>query len=232
MDLELLVVSETEEIRRVDRQLRLVSLPRAMLYVDGERRILGVGETSPEGVTLVKVLNSNQVVVDSAGKRTTLDLNLSAVFPDAPEVVVAGAEETTKLWAGPRGFFYANGSINGYPVRFLVDTGATIIAIDGKLARRIGLDFANAKHDIAQTAGGTTPMVAAKLKEVTVGNITLNDIDAGIMVQSDLDTPLLGMSFLGQLDMVRTSNQMELNSRSYGLSEAQVQAFEIEPGPG
>ncbi len=212
-ELKLLAISETEEIRRVDKRLRLVSLVRAMFYVDGKRRILSEGETSPEGVTLVNVVDSAQVVVESNGQRNTLNLNAPAFFPGASESTLAEDEGTAKLWAGPRGFFYANGAINGYPVRFLVDTGATIIAIDRKLARRIGLDYANAQQDLAETAGGTTPMVTTKLSEVRVGDITLHDIEAGIMVASDLDTPLLGMSFLGQLDMVRTDDQMELKQR-------------------
>ncbi len=212
-ELKLLAISETEEIRRVDKKLRLVSLARAMVYVDGRRHILAEGETSPEGVTLVNVVDSAQVVVESDGQRNILNLSAPAIFPAAPESASAEDEGTAKLWAGPRGFFYANGAINGYPVRFLVDTGATIIAIDRKLARRIGLQYSTAQQDLAQTAGGATPMVATKLGEVRVGDITLHDIEAGIMVASELDTPLLGMSFLGQLDMVRTENQMELKQR-------------------
>jgi aspartyl protease family protein len=212
-ELKLLAISETEEIKRVDNKLRLVSLARAMVYVDGQRRILAEGETSPEGVTLVNVVDSAQVVVESDGQRNTLKLNVAAIFPGTPESATAEDEGSAKLWADPRGFFYANGTINGYPVRFLVDTGATIIAIDRKLARRIGLDYSNEKQGFAETAGGATPMVATKLSEVSVGDITLRDVPAGIMVASELDTPLLGMSFLGQLDMVRTENQMELKRR-------------------
>jgi aspartyl protease family protein len=212
-ELKLLAISETEEIRRVDKKLRLVSLARAMVFVDGKRRILAEGETSPEGVTLVNIVDSDQVVVESNGHRDTLDLMATVLFPGAAESASTEDEGTAQLWAGPGGFFYANGTINGYPVRFLVDTGATIIAIDRKMARRIGLDYSTAKQDVAQTAGGATPMVTTKLGEVTVGDITLRNVDAGIMVKSDLDTPLLGMSFLGQLDMVRTDNQLELKQR-------------------
>lgn len=184
-----------------------------MVYMDGKRRMLAQGETSPEGVTLVNVVDSTQVVIENNGRRDTLSLSTAAIFPGTPASAQTEDEGTAKLWAGPHGFFYANGAINGYPVRFLVDTGATIIAIDHELARRIGLDYSNAQQGLAHTAGGSAPMVATKLSEVSVGGITLRDVEAGIMVASDLDTPLLGMSFLGQLDMVRTDNQMELKRR-------------------
>lgn len=212
-ELKLLAISETQELRRVDNRLRKVSLGRAMVYVGDKRHVLTEGETSPEGVTLVSVIDSTQVVVESNGQRDTLSLGATAVFPGTAESHLTEDAGTAKLWAGPSGFFYANGSINGYPVRFLVDTGATIIAIDRKLARRIGLDYSDAQPGLAHTAGGAAPMVATTLNEVSVGDITLRDVQAGIMVESDLDTPLLGMSFLGQLDMVRTENQMELKQR-------------------
>lgn len=194
-------------------ELLAVSETKAIVYVEGKRRVLTVGETSPEGVMLVDVIDSAQVVIENKGHRDTLSLNAAAIFPGTPVTATTEGEGTAKLWAGPNGFFYANGAINGYPVRFLVDTGATIIAIDHKLARRIGLDYSDATPGLAHTAGGSAPMVATKLNEVSVGDITLQDVEAGIMVASDLDMPLLGMSFLGQLDMVRIDNQMELKQR-------------------
>jgi len=203
-NLSLLVVYGTEK----------VTAAKAMLNIDGSRQVLDEGQTSPEGVTLVSA-DSDYAVVEINGRHETLTLSMAAVFPgsvDAEETEDSD-DKNVSLWEGPGGFFYADGAIEDYPVHFLLDTGANTIAISSGLARRIGLNYEGKQQKIAKTVGGTVAMVPIILKSVSVGHITLHDVLAGIFEGPESDAALLGMSFLGQVDMVRTGKQMELKVR-------------------
>jgi aspartyl protease family protein len=196
-----------------DKQVDLLALfkDKAIVHIDGVRRLLAVGEASPEGVTLITT-HSDHAVVEFDDRRETLTLGMATVFPETGNSAV-GEIESVSLWADPRGFFYADGTINGYPVRFLVDTGATTIAVSSDLARRIGIELSDGQPWIASTAGGMARMVRVKLDSVSVGDITLRDVNAGVVLGSYPTTPLLGMSFLGEVDMVRRGERMELKKR-------------------
>lgn len=195
------------------QQINLLALfkDKAIVHIDGTRRLLKIGEKSPEGVALISS-GSDQAVVEYDGRRENLTLGMVLVFPDSGKTAV-NSKDSVSLWADPQGFFFADGAINGYPVRFLVDTGATTVAVSGDLARRIGIKVSDGQSWIANTAGGMARMVRVKLDRVTVGDIELRDVDAGVILGSHPDTPLLGMSFLGKMDMIRTGNQMELKKR-------------------
>ncbi len=196
-----------------DRQINLLALfkDKAIVHIDGKRRLLSVGEASPEGVRLIAT-NSDHAVVDYEGRRETLRLGMATVFPGTTKTTVDD-DGSVSLWADARGFFFADGTINGYPVRFLVDTGATTVAISSDLARRIGIELKDGQPWIASTAGGMARMVRINLDRVSVGDIVLRDVDAGVILGSHPVTPLLGMSFLGEVDMVRRGDQMQLKKR-------------------
>lgn len=187
---------------------------KVLLHVDGERRLIAEGETSPEGITLVDG-DSDHAVVEIDGREEVLELGMVTSFPGAADDVSPawdGPQQLT-LWAEDDGFFYASGAINGFAVRFLVDTGANTIAINRSLAERIGVDYRQGKQGVATTASGVTPMYLVTLDRVSIGEITLRNVDAGVLLGSQPDVPLLGMSFLGKLDMNRTGNRLELKRR-------------------
>lgn len=184
---------------------------KAILLIDGARHVLTTGQTSPEGVKLIRA-DTTSAVIEHEGRTEELVMRVivSPGFDDEAREIV---DQTVTLWADPNGFFHADGTINGYPVRFLVDTGASSIAISSDLARRIGLDLSKGQRALAQTASGTALMVALKLDTVTVGSITLHNVDAGVIMGSSPLTPLLGGSFLGSIDLVRSGNRLELKKR-------------------
>jgi len=199
------------------KKLNLLALfeGKAMLYIDGERRLLSEGDVSPEGVKLISA-NPQAAVVEIGGRREDLRLGIATTFVDTDEPPAEDAtigSEKVSVWADPSGFFHVDGMINDFPVRFLVDTGATTVAISSDLAARIGLDLSRGRRGVASTAGGVAQMVGVSLDSVSVGDITLQDVNAGVIMGSFPETPLLGMSFLGQLDMVREGNRMELRRR-------------------
>jgi len=187
---------------------------QALLHIDGANRMLSKGETSPEGVELLEA-NSERAVVRVDGRKESLELGMVASFPGASDDVAPawdGPEKLT-LWEEDDGFFYASGAINGSPVRFLVDTGANTIAINRRLAERLGIDYRDGQQGVATTASGVTPMYMVTLDRVSVGEITLRDVQAGILLGAQPEVPLLGMSFLGKLDMVREGERLELKRR-------------------
>ncbi len=100
---------------------------------------------------------------------------------------------------GRDGHFWAEARINGAPVRMLVDTGATAVALTPADAARLGFRPQDLKYAYqVTTAAGGTRAAAVKLTSVSVGGARLIDVDA-LVVEKGLDTSLLGMSYLGRL---------------------------------
>lgn len=182
---------------------------KAILLIDGKRRVLAKGAVSPEGVRLLATdTAAEEAEVEIDGRREILSLGV-VIGSFAP----TGRASVT-LWAGSGGHFHADGTINGLPVRFLVDTGATTIALSGAEARRLGIDYrARGRRSYASTAGGVVRTYALKLEKVEVGPILLYDVDAAVIEGPFPREPLLGMSFLGRLDMKREGDRMEHTQR-------------------
>jgi len=182
---------------------------KAIFIIDGSRRVLSTGETSKEGVRLIATdTAAEEAQVEMDGKREIVKLGIvMSGFQPAKQASIT-------LWAGSGGHFYADGSINGLAVRFLVDTGATIVALSGDEAARLGIDYRKkGRPGYANTASGVVRSYSLKLDKVEVGSITLYNVDAGIIEGAFPREPLLGMSFLGQLDMRREGERMELTQR-------------------
>lgn len=182
---------------------------KAILTIDGARRVLKAGDTSPEGVKLVSTdTQEEQATVEVEGKPEVLRLG----------VVISGFTSARRgsviLYPERGGHFFADGLINGVSVRFMVDTGATTIAMSSAAASRIGLDYRKlGRPGAASTAGGFVRTYNLKLNTVQIGEITLHNVDAGVVEGNHPTEILLGMSFLGQLDMKRDSEKMELTHR-------------------
>ena len=181
---------------------------KAILHVDGARRVLTIGTESPEGVKLVSTdTQAEEAVVELKGKRETLQLGVVvSAFQSA-------ARESVTLFSDASGFFHAQGSINGAAVTFLVDTGANTIAINSATAKRAGIDYTKGRQGSARTASGYARIYSIKLDTVKVGDIVLRNVEAGVIDGPQPETPLLGMSFLNALEMKRDGNKMELTRR-------------------
>lgn len=178
---------------------------KAIVSIDGGKpRTLSVGQTM-QGVKLVAA-DSGSASFEVDGKRRTLAMGQS--FASA----AAAQRASVSLTADARGHFAAAGAINGFPVSFLVDTGATAVAIGAAEARRIGLDYRAGERILVGTAAGAMPAWRVKFNTVKLGGMTLNQVD-GMVVESGLDQPLLGMSFLNRMDMRRDGQTMTLTQR-------------------
>lgn len=178
---------------------------KAILMVDGSRRVLKAGEVSPEGVRLISAsTQADEAVIEVEGKRRVLKLGVVISAFTGP------AQASTTLWASSNGFFHAEGSINRVPLTFLVDTGANTIAMNTATAKRVGIEYEKGQPGIAKTASGFVKIYSVTLDRVKIGEIELRNVEAGVIDGAQPDTPLLGMSFLGRLEMRRDGNKMEL----------------------
>jgi len=106
------------------------------------------------------------------------------------------------------GHFCAEGEVNDGPrVRFLVDTGATAVALTPADAERLGIDLKGLKYGYSVvTAGGRTRAASVKLASITVGGARLENVDA-VVIEKGLDASLLGMSYLGRLSSFQATRQ-------------------------
>ena len=179
---------------------------KALLMIDGgEPQAVAVGQ-SLAGVKVISV-QGEQAVVETGGKKRPLRVGQHAIGA-AP----ADGSGMVVMTADSQGHFYATGSVNGAAVRFLVDTGATMVSLGANDARRIGLDFNRGQKGMTQTANGQTMVSKVKLDTVRIGDVTLHNVDA-LIHQTEMPMALLGMSFLNRMEMQRDGSTMTLRKR-------------------
>jgi aspartyl protease family protein len=178
-----------------------------ILRVDGKQYKLRTGEASPEGIKLIAA-DSEQAVLEFDGRRETyvLGSHISATFT-APEK--AGA-----MIRPINGMYHVAGFINRQPVEFVVDTGASSIAINANLARKLGIDFrAEGEQGYSSTASGYARIYKLKLDSVQIGDIVINNVEAAVLEGDFPTTALLGMSFLNRVNIKRDGELMVLEKK-------------------
>lgn len=184
---------------------------KAILVIDGQRRMLRVGDTIPEGLTLISS-TTKAAVIDINGKQEQIGLHINPTIKPM-HVGNSASEEfstTVTLNMNTDGSFYANGEINNKSVTFLIDTGANVVALSESMARRLDIDFEAGKKAYASTANGNTRMRFVTLEKVSVGSIEVDNVQAAVIQDPGPAGILLGMSFLSNLDMKRSGSIMEL----------------------
>jgi len=183
---------------------------KALLIVDGSApKTVAPGETH-KGVKVVSTAG-DQAVVEIGGKRHTLRVG------DAPASVggqggAPGRGNRIVMQAGSGGHFLVQGAINGQVVNFMVDTGATSVAMGVAEAQRIGLNYKAGKLGYGSTANGTVVVYHVKLASVRIGDVEVFDVDASVLPAS-MHHILLGNSFLNRFQMKRENDQMVLERR-------------------
>jgi aspartyl protease family protein len=128
---------------------------------------------------------------------------LRAARAEAPFVSAVGAptgaHASQAIPKASDGHFWADGEVNGRTVRFLVDTGATAVALTPSDAQRLGIEPADLHYAYkVVTAGGQIRAASVRLASITVAGARLENIDA-LVIEKGLDTSLLGMTYLGRL---------------------------------
>jgi aspartyl protease family protein len=169
---------------------------QAVVRVDGKRRLLKLNKPSPEGLVLISA-DSREAVIEIDGERRSYPLgsHVSTRY-SAPE------QTSAKIWRDESGAYTTVGSINGRTVNFLVDTGATAVAMSSADARRLGLAYKLKGDPIyVSTANGTAPAYEVELDRVQVGDIVLHNVRGFVIKNAGTGRILLGMSFLNRVKM-------------------------------
>ena len=180
----------------------------AVVMIDGQRRLLRSGDTSPEGVTLISASSKEAVLeIDGVQTRYGLGGQIGANYSE-PE------HPTVRIWPTPNRMYLVTGSINRQTVDFIVDTGATLVSLSGREARRLGIDYlAIGKPGMSSTASGISKIYVLKLDRVKVGEIELRNVQAAVHDGNFPPATLLGMSFLSRLDMRQDGRVLELQKK-------------------
>jgi aspartyl protease family protein len=180
---------------------------KALLTINGgPPRTVALGVKTEEGVKVLSV-EGDTATLEIDGKKRVLRVGQNVASQGA-----GSGPAKAVLSADGRGHFVTTGNINGTTVRFLVDTGASMISLGAGDARRIGIDASKGEPGVSNTANGQTVVSRVKLDTVRVGEIVLNNVDALIM-QHDMPIALLGMSFLNRMEMQRDGDTMTLKKR-------------------
>jgi len=144
-----------------------------------------------------------------------------ALAPKPPELRAARAEAPIAIAAAPEaaageraeiakaadGHYWADAEVNGAPVRFLVDTGATAVALTPADAQRLGIRLDQLKYDYTVgTAAGQTRAASVKLASISVAGARIDNVDA-LVIEKGLDASLLGMTYLGRLSSFQATRQ-------------------------
>jgi aspartyl protease family protein len=180
----------------------------AVLNVDGQRKLVRVGQVGPAGVEVVSADTKGAVLkVDGVQRSYPLSRELSTGFAEPERRHVSIAQ-------GSGGHYWVAGSINGRSVQFLVDTGATSVAINEVQARRLGIDYRVAgKQIVVSTASGTAKAWRVQLSSVKVGTIDVLGVEAVVVEGGSPTDALLGMSFLNRVSWREDQGILRLESK-------------------
>jgi aspartyl protease family protein len=190
--------------------VRVVGLftDRAVLLVEGQQHLLKVGQTSPEGVKLVAASSDSALLlVDGEQVTARLDGRVSTTKRQA-------TVEEVQVWRNTTGMYTTVGSINGLPVSFLVDTGATQVAMNAAQARRLGIDYhVTGSPAEVTTASGVERAWLVMLDSVKVGELEVRNVPAVVLEGAQPKVTLLGMSYLGRMEINNDGRLMTLKKR-------------------
>lgn len=180
---------------------------QAVLTINDQQYLLKVGNTSPEGVKLISATSESAIIeVEGVEKKYILGSQVGGNYAPATE------QPTVSIWPND-GMYLTVGSVNGYSVDFLIDTGASLVVFNATTAKRLGLDYLNAPAMEVKTASGIGKGYQVTLDLVQIGEIKLHNIGAMVIDGPQPERALLGMTFLGQVEISRSDDRMDLKKK-------------------
>ena len=182
---------------------------RAMSMSSGTRTLLGevASWAACAAMVVVGVTHYSElktIAADLLGLPTpaqVAEAEAQAAQTRAAEQEAPKASGSVELKAGANGHFHTEAEINGRPVEVLVDTGASMVALTYEDAESAGIyvkrsDFTGS----VSTANGVSRVAPVMIERISIGDITVRNVKAAVVERGKLQTTLLGMTFLGQLE--------------------------------
>jgi len=184
---------------------------KVVATIDGKQKILKKNELTSDGLKLIKS-NSKEATIEIDGiiKVFTLDEKIGNTFKTtSDDKKPYSYRKRVSIKVDALGMYKTSGQINGKTVEFLVDTGATLVSMSSDLAKQLKINYEKGKKIRVMTARGPSIAYEVKLNKVKLGDIELYDI-TGSVSDEMMGRTLLGMSFLGKLDMKREGKYLVL----------------------
>ena len=182
---------------------------KAVVSINGGKpQTLAAGQVSSDGVRLISA-TTESATFEVAGKRQTLGMGQTISIGGGPV-----SAQKAILLADNGGHFVTTVEVNGISMRFMVDTGASLVSLSSGDAKRAGINYLAGQKAVMQTANGTTSAFRVKLDKVRLGDIELTNVD-GVVVEGNVmgELGLLGLSFLNRVNMQREGTTMTLTKR-------------------
>lgn len=206
-----LLILGVAKLAIADTQVNVVGLfnGKALVTINGSApQTLSVGQTK-NGVKLVAA-DSQQATLLIEGKTKVLGMGQA--------VSTGGGAESTQnqpvnLYADSAGQFFGNATVNGASLRYVVDTGATTVALNSTDAKRANINYINGEKGIASTASGKVVVYRVTINTLRIGSITLNNVEAVVNEGGFPEVVLLGMTALNRMEMKRDSTTMTLTKK-------------------
>ena len=192
-------------------QINVVGLfnNKALVIINGASpQTLSSGQTK-NGVKLITATSESAIFLVE-GKQQTLKMGQAAsvIANTAP-----ANNDPVSLYATSQGHFYGNLSINGVSLKYVVDTGATSVAMNSGDAKHAKIDYEKGEKGTASTANGLVSVYRLKLNTLKIGTIILNNVDVSVIEGGFPSEVLLGMSALNRMDMRRDNSVMTLTKK-------------------
>lgn len=196
---------------QADTQVNVVGLfnDKAVLIINnGKPQTLSAGQSSPEGVKLLSA-DSAKAVLEVEGKRKELGMGQAAWMAGSAD----SAPGSVVLYADSAGHYFTEGQVNGATLKFLVDTGATAIAMNSGDAKFAGIDYKKGERISVQTANGVINAYHVVINTVKLGGVVMHQVDGMVHEGGTPSVVLLGMSALNRLDMKREGIALTLTKK-------------------
>ena len=148
------------------------------------------------------------IMAEMADKMTSSPALAKSVSRTTPvETPAPAGGRSLSIPRDARGHFLTEGRIDGQRIGFMVDTGATVVALNEKSAARFGFRPSRSDYTTTvQTANGTIKAARTRLAMIELGGIVVRDVDAMVLPDEALSENLLGASFLSKLKRYEYAN--------------------------
>lgn len=193
-----------------DTKVNVVGLftNKAIIMVNGGKpKTLSVGQTF-DGVKLIAA-DSKTATLQIAGKIKQLEMGQAASVGGNSENAVS----SVTLYANTQGHFVSDCLINGASLKFLLDTGATTVALNSGDAKFANIDYKRGQTVQVGTANGVVTAYRVTIDHLKIGGITLNQVEASVLEGGSPSVVLLGMSALNRLDMKQQDIALTLTKK-------------------
>lgn len=206
----LVTLHGSQVLASATEQIQVVGLFKnaAVLNINNERKLVRVGDS--RGDVRLLAANSDKAMVEVGGRRYILSMTDNAAI----RVGLPSTSQPQAHLIAHGGLYTVTGFVNQQFADFVVDTGASYITMNANHAKRLGIDYSKANKVMMNTAKGKTTAHVVTVNSVRIGGIELKNVKAAVVQELESDKMLLGMSFLGQVEMKQKNGLMILKKNS------------------